>query len=289
MAKRQTKKRKLKKSIINLLILLVIGYGCYFGFHHIFLLNNNNNLPEEPSSPVIKEEDFPLTGDPTIDNLYPLSLEDERILTIIENEKEYPKILLEMLARNIDMVDYMLSYPEKKGNVYANHLENMEKGTYPLLLQYDPKWGYGYYGDSVLAINGCGPTAISIVVSGLTGRNDVTPTKVASLAEEKGYYQEGVGTSWSLMTEGVKEYGITGKQLSLSKKNVFHELEENRPIIASMKPGDFTTTGHFIVIVGIKDNQLVIRDSNSKERSNKLWSYERLAPQIKNLWSFSKN
>ena len=191
-----------------------------------------------------------------------------------------------MLGRNIDMIDYMLGYPEKKGNVYTTELEGIKKGTYPLLLQYDTRWGYASYGNSVIAINGCGPTAISIIVAGLTGRSDVTPSKVASLAEEKGYYVEGIGTSWSLMTEGVNEYGITGKQITLSRSNMTKELKQNHPIIASMKPGDFTTTGHFISIIGIKDGKFVIRDSNSKERSNKLWSYDTLAPQIKNLWAF---
>ncbi len=53
-----------------------------------------------------------------------------------------------------------------------------------------------------------------------------------------------------------------------------------------MKKGDFTTTGHIITIVGIKNKQFIINDPNSRERSNKLWSYETLEPQIRNLWSF---
>ena len=279
------KKKKKKSALKRILLLVVVCYGSYFGIS-TYLLSENTNPVQEETVSTIHEEVFPQTGDPLIDNLYPLSLEDERILTIIENKEEYPDILLEMLGRNIDMIDYILGYPEKKGNVYTTELEDIKKGNYPLLLQYDTRWGYASYGNSVIAINGCGPTAISIIVAGLTGRSDVTPSKVASLAEEKGYYVEGIGTSWSLMTEGVNEYGITGKQITLSRSNMTKELKQNHPIIASMKPGDFTTTGHFISIVGIKDGKFIIRDSNSKERSNKLWSYDTLAPQNKNLWTF---
>ena len=38
----------------------------------------------------------------------------------------------------------------------------------PLLLQWDERWGYRYYGDQMMAINGCGPTCLSMVVSYLT-------------------------------------------------------------------------------------------------------------------------
>ena len=65
------------------------------------------------------------------------------------------------------------------------------------------------------------------------------------------------------------------------------ELEQNHPIICSMGPGDFTMTGHIIVITGVKNGKFVINDSNSKDRSKKLWSYEEIREQIKNLWSFS--
>ncbi len=74
-----------------------------------------------------------------VGDLFTLKLEDERILTIIENKEEYPDILLEMLGRNIDMLDYMLEYPKKKGNVYVTKLENIKKDSYPLLLQYDTR------------------------------------------------------------------------------------------------------------------------------------------------------
>ena len=52
-----------------------------------------------------------------------------------------------------------------------------------------------------------------------------------------------------------------------------------------MLPGDFTTKGHFIVIVGAEEG-FRVNDPNSRIRSNQLWSYERLSTQIGNLWAF---
>ena len=42
----------------------------------------------------------------------------------------------------------------------------------------------------------------------------------------------------------------------------------------------------FIVITGIKDGQFTVNDPNSTERSNMLWDYDTLKPQISNLWAF---
>lgn len=89
------------------------------------------------------------------------------------------------------------------------------------------------YGDNVLAINGCGPTVVSIILAGLTGRNDVTPYTVAVFFDQNGYYQN--GTKWESFTNGVKEFGIIGKNLSLSKGKMLRELDKGHPIICSMK------------------------------------------------------
>ncbi|RAY91685.1 secreted protein containing domain of murein hydrolase, partial [Klebsiella oxytoca] len=67
-----------------------------------------------------------------------------------EHYDEYPQDLLDMLARNVDLLDFVEGYPEKKGNVYADSVGEVEKGKIPLLLQWDERWGYGEYGDGIL-------------------------------------------------------------------------------------------------------------------------------------------
>ena len=74
---------------------------------------------------------------------------------------------------------------------------------------------------------------------------------------------------------------------SKSNENLYNELNNGHPLIASMRPGDFTTVGHFIVLTGIKDDKIIVNDPNSRERSAKLWEYDVIAPQIKGLWTYS--
>lgn len=190
------KKRKLKKSVKLLLFLCIIVIGLIY-------LNNttkdtdnitsnndikeNKEIKEDKSNEETKEVDYDSLD--TLGKLEYLSTKDKRINKIIDNYDKYPEILLEMLTRNSDMTSYMLDYPEKKGNVYKDNIGKVQKGKFPLLLQYDKNWGYGIYGDNVLAINGCGPTVLSMVVAGLTGRNDITPYTIAEYSSDHGYYQ----------------------------------------------------------------------------------------------------
>lgn len=277
--KRKVKKKVKKKIIIIILILilLILGRNEYYNYklnHYSETINPYVNVPNNENVD-------------SIDYLESLSNKDSKIATIMKNKDRYPKVLLEMLSRNLDMTDYVLEYLDSKGQVFSDNIGKITKGKYPLLLQYDTRWGYGMYGDDVIAINGCGPTSLAMVIAGLTGRNDITPYDVATYSYQNGHYAN--GTSWSLFTKGVNNYGIIGTELSLSKSAMISELEQNHPIICSMSKGDFTTTGHIIVIVGVKDGKFIINDPNSKERSNKLWSYEKIKSQIRNLWSFKLN
>ena len=63
-------------------------------------------------------------------------------------------------------------------------------------------------------------------------------------------------------------------------------LENGEPVICIMRQGDFTTKGHFIVLVVMEDGKIRVHDPNSAQRSSQLWSWASLEPQIKGLWAF---
>lgn len=221
------------------------------------------------------------------ERLNKLKKQDIRINTIINNSSNYSKELIDMLSRDIDMLDFVLKYPHMKGNVGSDSVGKVTKGNIPLLLQWDDRWGYSIYGDNIIAINGCGPTALSMVITGLTGNNSITPQQIANFSTKHGYYVKSVGTSWNLMTRISSHFGIKSKQLSLNQNAIFSALKNKNPIICSVKAGDFTTKSHIIVLAGIENGKIKVHDPNSKKRSNILWDYDRIAPQIRNLWVFS--
>ena len=215
------------------------------------------------------------------------ALTNPKVREIVKHKDRYPEELLELLESNEETADFVLNYPEKKDVLPAETVGEVVQGEIPLLLQWDERWGYAGYGDDMIAVTGCGPTVISMVAAGLTGDNTITPYKVAQFSEENGYYAGDSGTSWALMTEGAQQFGIYGEEMGLSESGVLSALENGYPVICSMSPGDFTTTGHFIVLTGVEDGKIRVNDPNSRQRSNQLWDYSTLESQISNLWVYS--
>ena len=297
MANKRRRKRKIKPftKILMVLIPCFVVAGVIYGID--INKTNDNKTPDIKLDTKINNDNI-VKDSNTQDNntsinetevdsndiygiLESIAKTDYRYKEVLANKEIYPEKLLEMLSR------YMYDFEDKKGHIYIDNIGKVTKGEYPLLLQYDKKWGYGIYGDNVIAINGCGPTSLAMVVAGLTGKNDTTPYDIAKYSYEKGYYTEEWGTKWDLMSIGIEPFGIIGKKIVLSKQNLYNELNNGHPLIASMRPGDFTTVGHFIVLTGIKDDKIIVNDPNSRERSAKLWEYDVIAPQIKGLWTYS--
>lgn len=211
-----------------------------------------------------------------------------KIKEIIENKDVYPQELVELALKKEETVDFVYNYNK---NIKDKNKINIDKeyieGQFPLFIQWDERWGYDRYGDTYIAINGCGPTNLAMVIVGLTGDTSITPKVVADFSVQNGYYVENVGTSWSLLTEGAKAFGIQGEEIPLSEKSILSALEKGQPIIASMKPGDFTTSGHFILMTGItEDGKIIVNGSDSRKRSNITWDLDVIMGQVKGLWKF---
>lgn len=89
------------------------------------------------------------------------------------------------------------------------------------------------------------------------------------------------------MRTGAEHFGLTAKELPLDEGVVTRALKNGQPIICSVGPGDFTTSGHFIVLVGMEDGKIRVNDPNRHSTSSQLWDYDTLAGQINNLWAYS--
>lgn len=163
--------------------------------------------------------------------------------------------------------------------------EHLGSETVPLFFQWDERWGTTIYGSDVMEVTGCGPTCLSMVLVHLLQDAAYTPRYVADFAEEKEYYAKGSGSKWALISEGGEILGLDVTELPLDENRMKKNLELGNPVICIMGPGDFTTAGHFIVLTGVKEDKFVVNDPNSRENSERLWSYDEIQGQIKNLWA----
>lgn len=198
----------------------------------------------------------------------------------------YPESLIGLLERNPETEDFVLNYPFREEKDYD--LSDTSRDSVPLFLQWDSRWGYEKYGSDMIAITGCGPTCLAMVGYYLTGDTNMSPDKVAKFAERSGYYEKGYGSSWKLISEGAQGLGLTATELPLVKSKMEDALENGSPIILAMGEGDFTSSGHYIVLTGVEDGAFRVNDPNSRINSEKLWTYEALEHQIRNIWAISK-
>lgn len=212
---------------------------------------------------------------------------------IYKARESYPVKLLAALCNNPEMQGYVkgyLAYENGDSSVAekAELTKEEKRQSYPLFLQWDKRWGYEAYGDFNIALSGCGPTTLAMAAVTLTDDNTITPNRVADYSMKNGYYVEGTGTAWSLMTDGCKNFGIKSSEIALDEFVMKNQLRDGKVIICSMGPGDFTSAGHFIMIYGYDDSGFFVNDPNCIYRSSRTWSYDTIKNQIRILWAFEE-
>lgn len=201
----------------------------------------------------------------------------------------YPKSLVELLERNPGTEQFVLEYPTASKETFAIDLTaEIESTTVPLFLQWDQRWGYMQYGSDFAAVTACGPVCLSMAAVYLTSDISYSPDAMIQFASDNGYYVPGSGSSWTLISEGGEKLGFQVTELPLDENRIQKALDAGTPVICVVGPGDFTTTGHFLVMVGYEDGMIRINDPNSRDNSNTLWAYDDIKDQIRNLWSISR-
>ena len=202
---------------------------------------------------------------------------------------DYPEELRALLERNPETEDFVLHYPLEKDRRAEADLSAYDRSEgVPLFLQWDRQWGYLEYGSSVAGLTGCGPVCLSMAAYYLTGDDAFAPGEMIEFAKKGGYYSPGSGSSWTLISEGAVKLGFDVTEIPLVKKRILDNLEVGNPIICAMGKGDFTTSGHFIVLVEEVDGLIRVNDPNSIENSGKLWKFEDIESQFRNLWVIRK-
>ncbi len=205
------------------------------------------------------------------------------------DEGEWPVELKELLKRNPETKDFVLNYPIKKNMDFQIDLsEYIDSNKVPLLLQWDERWGYKEYAGELMGLSGCGPTCLSMVLIYLHNDAKYSPSYVADFAKENGYSVQKSGSAWSLIYEGGEKLGLKVEELSLSEEKIIKNLKDNNPIICIMGAGQFTTSGHFIIMTEYNDGYVTVNDPNSVKNSNKKWQLKEILDEAKNMWVCKK-
>lgn len=246
---------------------------------------------QEPE-PAPEQADFSLIpadlSDEDVDALK-AQASDSRIIYIVNNRQRYVDTfgeeratkLLQLVAQEPESLDFVAalldSYPQSSAKPYE---EKVSKGTVPLLMQWDERWGYTEYCAGPFGSTGCCPTSLSMVYMGLTGKTDKTPADMAVLATENGYAADDEGTIGTFLTDMAPSLGLQCESFAPSSEALLTYLESGYVVIVNVGPGDFTTAGHFFVATGVAtDGSIRINDPYSKANSSVTWDADRLTNQ----------
>lgn len=135
----------------------------------------------------------------------------------------------------------------------------------------DERYAGKPYGTDHIGSSGCGPTAMAMVISSLSG-TIVDPLEMSQWSYENGYWCKGSGSYHALIPAAAKHWNLPVSGCTSSEpQRILDALSEGKLVVAIMAKGHFTKSGHFIVLRGVENGKIKVADPGSYNRSGQLW------------------
>ncbi|WP_347565261.1 C39 family peptidase [Pseudoflavonifractor sp. 60] len=179
------------------------------------------------------------------------------------------KSLARDYAQNLSLFlgDGMFQYTEYGGTTIASlgNVRFTDGATEVVYFnQLDERWANKPYGTDNIGGYGCGPTSLTDDI--------VDPVEMAEWAYKNGGWCSKSGSYHSLIPSAAKAWGLNVEGCTASEpQRILDALSDGKLVVAIMTKGHFTSGGHFIVLRGVQDGQILVADPASYRRSEKLW------------------
>jgi hypothetical protein len=147
--------------------------------------------------------------------------------------------------------------------------------SFAIYNQYDPRWAKKPFGTSTIGEAGCGPSAMAMIITALTG-TAVTPIETVAFANTQNVYIPGQGSDHKVARVLAEHWNLKAANIEATVTAVNAVLQAGGLVITSGSGATpFTSGGHYIVIRGVTDSgKWMIADSNGQAglaNSNKEW------------------
>ena len=165
-------RRLIKRIIFLLLIIFAVKQIKKHNLHIDALKSINTKLDNQININDLKSMVDTKENMDKLENMVDILDKDSlfSLYDILSNKEEYPEELIDLIFRNPETIDFVSSYSERDKflNKRITKEESVELNRkYPLYLQWDKRWGYEEYGDSIIGLAGCAPTSMAMAISGL--------------------------------------------------------------------------------------------------------------------------
>ena len=167
--------------------------------------------------------------------------------------------------------------------------------------QTDPRWRHRDYsapGESTtIGASGCGPTAMAMVLATWCDPS-VTPETECAWALRHGYKAPHSGTYYGYFVPAGERYGLTVTRLNWatlygSAQSPCHAVaraavDRGDLVIACMGKGNWTRSGHYVLVWKIQGNTVYINDPASTASRRVRGDYALFRSQVKYYWSITR-
>lgn len=241
-----------------------------------FVTEAENTLKE--SDLIQARSAVALLSDETLRNTYSERL--DVISEIIKNRKK------DFYDKNAEInASYSPKYQNSSGNIPENK-------NFPYYAQCDgnSKWRYVDLGNNVTYNTcecGCGYVSLSMIIAGLNRNASLTPDVIIPYVKTFSSPSCPISDA-ALQNENLKlKYGVKPEVLFGRNSNLSQEKteKEKRQIVEALrknKPVELLIPGHYIALVSISGNDIVVLDPGNKSNNgvytidavyNKFWDY----------------
>lgn len=179
---------------------------------------------------------------------------------------------VEQLQKDYGMYQYLAASDYESGATYEGVTFTDGATTVVYYNQGDERYKDKPYGTDNIGGYGCGPTAMAIVVSSLTGET-VDPVEMVKWSYDNGYWAPGGGSYHALIPGAAKAFGLKSEGSTAKEpQRIVDALSSGKLMVALMGKGHFTSGGHFIVLRGVTSGgKILVADPASKKRSEQEW------------------
>ncbi|MGX7092823.1 C39 family peptidase [Hutsoniella sourekii] len=203
-----------------------------------------------------------------------------------------PEIIrsIRQLRLNPEDLGYLFlpDYPSQESN-----LQHLQQINIPLILQKDIRWRklpYGTDGSQTLGENGCAIVSLAMMESYYQNK-PIDPKDILDWSHND-FYVHNEGTSWQIFSAFAQDFDYEFYNYGGDFYQALQDLNDDKIILASVKPGYLTDIGHIVLIRGYHDGKVYINDPN--DDPSKMFSVQGIDESILledglNYWSFKKN
>lgn len=166
-----------------------------------------------------------------------------------------------------------------------------------LYLQTDQRWANADYSApgerTTIGASGCGPTAMAMVLATWADQK-VTPKTECAWALSHGYKAPNQGTYYGYFVPAARRYGLDCRRVNPASiygnaKSACHDtakkaIAEGCLVIACMGKGNWTRSGHYVLVWKIDGNTIYINDPASTKAARVRGDYGLFKQQVKYYW-----